>query len=129
MSKVISNVLLGKDIPPDGKDRLYKVVFYNQLQMFLIGKSLEEAILNCKIGYKYRRVDDKYVEGVGYKVHKFYLVPTWRDLLSKQQVINNYTDRYRRQIIDLTDFWAFYDEYKKSYYITNKQTYQSITIK
>ncbi len=129
MSKVVSNNLLLKDPPSDGKDRLYKVQFYNGLECFLVGKSLEDALYNCKIGYKYKKVNSEYVEGVGYKVHRFYIVPSWKDLLSKQQVLDNYVDRYNRSVINLTDFWAFYDEYKNNYYVVNKTTNQSIKIK
>lgn len=129
MTSIVTKNLLSKDLEPNGKNRLYKVKFYNDLQMFLVGKSLEEALYNAKIGFKYRKRDGQYYECVGYKVNRFYVVPSWKDLMSKQEVIRSYIDSYRRQVIELTDFMVFYDDYNNNYYVVNKQTGQSIVIK
>ncbi|MFM7989889.1 MAG: hypothetical protein ACKPKO_62305, partial [Candidatus Fonsibacter sp.] len=102
MSKVVSGSLLSKDPEPDGKKRLYKVKFFNDLEMFLVGTSLYEAVYSARIGFKYRKKMGQYIECTGYKISRFYIVPTWRDLLSKQDVIKTYTDKYRRQVIELT---------------------------
>ena len=114
--KVISNILLEKDRPNlTEKLRLYYIQFYNDLETYVTGLSIQDCI-------------DR--NNFTFKIRKFHTIDSWKDLLQKQKVISSKVDQYNRRCITLINFCGYYDDYANNYYyVVNNSTRETITLK
>lgn len=116
MKKVISNTLLEKDKSNiSNKPRLYYVKFYNELEMYFVGLTIQDCIVNHDLQFNIKR---------------YHTIESWKDLLQKQKtILSTEVDKYKRTCITLPNFSCYYDEFANNYYVVNTTTGETITLK